>query len=47
MRRRGAGLNEDLEQPAIMRLLPGVADADVLDMSCSDACTARGASGVG
>jgi ubiquinone/menaquinone biosynthesis C-methylase UbiE len=36
MRQRGAGLNEDLEQPAISRLLPGVAGADVLDIGCGD-----------
>jgi len=36
MRQRGAGLNEDLEQPAIIRLLPSVADADVLDIGCGN-----------
>jgi len=32
MRQRGAGLNEDLERPALLRLLPDVAGADVLDI---------------
>src|SRR6185437_4006758 len=36
MRQRGAGLNEDLERPAIVRLLPDVAGADVLDIGCGD-----------
>jgi hypothetical protein len=34
MRRRRKGLNEDLEQPALTRLLPDVAGADVLDIGC-------------
>jgi 2-polyprenyl-3-methyl-5-hydroxy-6-metoxy-1,4-benzoquinol methylase len=36
MRQRGAGLNEDVERPAIVRLLPDVAGADVLDIGCGD-----------
>jgi ubiquinone/menaquinone biosynthesis C-methylase UbiE len=41
MRRHGAGLNEELEQPALARLLPSVADADVLDIGCGDGGLAR------
>ncbi len=41
MRQSGAGLNEDLEQPAIIRLLPDVAGADVLDIGCGDGTQAR------
>ena len=36
MRHRGAGLNEELERPALIRLLPEVAGADVLDIGCGD-----------
>jgi SAM-dependent methyltransferase len=41
MRQRGAGLNEDLERPAIIRLLPDVAGADVLDIGCGDGALGR------
>jgi 2-polyprenyl-3-methyl-5-hydroxy-6-metoxy-1,4-benzoquinol methylase len=41
MRQRGAGLNEELERPAIIRLLPDVADADVLDIGCGDGALGR------
>jgi SAM-dependent methyltransferase len=41
MRRRRAGLNEDLEQPALDRLLPDPAGADVLDIGCGDGTLAR------
>jgi ubiquinone/menaquinone biosynthesis C-methylase UbiE len=41
MRQRRAGLNEDLEQPAITRMLPSVAGADVLDIGCGDGGLAR------
>jgi 2-polyprenyl-3-methyl-5-hydroxy-6-metoxy-1,4-benzoquinol methylase len=41
MRERGAGLNEDLERPAITRRLPDVADADVLDIGCGDGTLGR------
>ena len=41
MRQRAAGLNEDLEQPAMARMLPGVAGADVLDIGCGDGTLAR------
>ena len=36
MRQRGAGLNEDLEQQAIVRLLIDITGADVLDIGCGD-----------
>jgi len=41
MRERGTGLNDDVEQPAIIRLLPDVADADVLDIGCGDGTLGR------
>jgi ubiquinone/menaquinone biosynthesis C-methylase UbiE len=41
MRLRGAGFNEDLEQPAMARMLPGVTGADVLDIGCGDGTLAR------
>ena len=41
MRRRGAGLNEELERPALLRLLPDVAGADVLDIGCGDGALGR------
>jgi ubiquinone/menaquinone biosynthesis C-methylase UbiE len=41
LRQRRAGLNEDLEQPAIIRLLPSVAGANVLDIGCGDGGLAR------
>jgi SAM-dependent methyltransferase len=41
MREREAGLNEDLEQPAITRLLPDVTGTDVLDIGCGDGTLAR------
>lgn len=41
LRRREAGLNEELEQPALTRLLPPVAGADVLDIGCGDGRLAR------
>jgi SAM-dependent methyltransferase len=41
MRLRRAGLNEALEQPALARLLPQVAGADVLEIGCGDGTLAR------
>lgn len=41
MRQRREGLNEELEQPAIIRLLPSLADADVLDIGRGDGMQAR------
>lgn len=41
MRQRGTGLNEDLEQPALTRLLTAVAGRDVLDIGCGDGVLAR------
>jgi SAM-dependent methyltransferase len=41
MRQRGTGLNEDLERPAITRLLPDVVGADVLDIGCGDGTLGR------
>jgi 2-polyprenyl-3-methyl-5-hydroxy-6-metoxy-1,4-benzoquinol methylase len=41
MRRPGTGLNDDLERPAIVRLLPPVADSDVLDIGCGDGALGR------
>lgn len=41
MRKRGTGLNDDVEQPAITRLLPDVADADVVDIGCGDGTLGR------
>jgi SAM-dependent methyltransferase len=41
MRLRRSGLNEDLEQPALVRLLPDVVGADVLDIGCGDGTLAR------
>jgi hypothetical protein len=34
MRLQRAGLNEELEQPALASLLPQVSGADVLDIGC-------------
>lgn len=42
MRQRGTGLNEDLEQPALTRLLTAVVSRDVLDIGCSDGALAAG-----
>jgi SAM-dependent methyltransferase len=47
MRRDGAGLNEELEQPAVTRLLTSVAGADVLDLGCGDGRLARWLAGQG
>jgi SAM-dependent methyltransferase len=47
MRRRRAGLNEDLEQPALARLLPDPAGLDVLDLGCGDGTLARALIGQG
>lgn len=41
MRQRGTGLNEDLEQPALSRMLPAVTGRDVLDIGCGDGALAR------
>ncbi|HUC23573.1 MAG TPA: class I SAM-dependent methyltransferase [Streptosporangiaceae bacterium] len=41
MRLQRSGLNEDLEQPALARLLPTVTGADVLDIGCGDGTLAR------
>jgi len=40
MRQSETGLNEDLEQPAVSRLLPDVTGADVLDIGCGDGALA-------
>jgi SAM-dependent methyltransferase len=47
LRRRGAGLNEELERPALVRLLPDVAGADVLDLGCGDGALGRWLAGQG
>jgi 2-polyprenyl-3-methyl-5-hydroxy-6-metoxy-1,4-benzoquinol methylase len=41
MRQRRTGLYEDLEQPALTRLLTAVAVRDVLDIGCGDGTLAR------
>jgi SAM-dependent methyltransferase len=41
LRAAGAGLNEDLEQPALAALLPDVRDAHVLELGCGDGALAR------
>jgi ubiquinone/menaquinone biosynthesis C-methylase UbiE len=41
MRRQGSGLNEDLERPALTRLLPAVAGAEVLDIGGGDGVLGR------
>jgi SAM-dependent methyltransferase len=41
LRSDGAGLNEDLEQPALAALLPDVRAARVLDLGCGDGALAR------
>jgi 2-polyprenyl-3-methyl-5-hydroxy-6-metoxy-1,4-benzoquinol methylase len=41
MRLQRSGLNENLEQPALARLLPQVTGADVLDIGCGDGTLAR------
>jgi ubiquinone/menaquinone biosynthesis C-methylase UbiE len=41
LRQRGAGLNDELERPAILRLLPDIAGADVLDIGCGDGALGR------
>lgn len=41
MRAAGSGLNEELEQPALRRLLPDVAGLDVLDLGCGDGAQAE------
>ena len=41
LRRRSAGLNEELERPALIRLLPDVAGTDVLDIGCGDGALGR------
>ncbi|MHB1430932.1 MAG: class I SAM-dependent methyltransferase [Streptosporangiaceae bacterium] len=41
MRQASAGLNEDLEQPAMARLLPDVRGLTVLDLGCGDGALAR------
>jgi 2-polyprenyl-3-methyl-5-hydroxy-6-metoxy-1,4-benzoquinol methylase len=41
MRQRGTGPSEDLEQPALTRLLTAVAGRDVLDIGCGDGALAR------
>ncbi|MFI9273455.1 class I SAM-dependent methyltransferase [Kitasatospora sp. NPDC052896] len=41
MRADRAGLNEDLEQPALARMLPDVSGLDVLDLGCGDGTLTR------
>ena len=41
MRAQRWRLNEDLEQPALARLLPPLTGADVLDIGCGDGTLAR------
>jgi len=47
LREARAGLNEALEQPALSRLLPGVQDADVVELGCGDGTLARRLAGAG
>lgn len=47
LRQRGGGLNEDLERPALARLLPPVAGAEVLDIGCGDGALGRWLAGQG
>src|SRR5215469_2842141 len=47
MRQGRTGLNEELEQPAITRLLPAVASADALDIGCGDGRLTRWLAGQG
>jgi SAM-dependent methyltransferase len=47
LRQRGGGLNEDLERPALVRLLPAVAGAEVLDIGCGDGALGRWLAGQG
>ena len=47
MRARGGGLNEELEQPAVIRMLPPVGGADVLEIGCGDGQLARWLAGRG
>jgi SAM-dependent methyltransferase len=42
-----AGLNEELEQPALARLLPPVRGARVIDLGCGDGALARRLAGAG
>lgn len=41
MRQRGTGLNEDLEQPALTRVLPAVSGRDMLEIRCGDGALAH------
>jgi ubiquinone/menaquinone biosynthesis C-methylase UbiE len=41
LRAAGAGLNEELEQPALARLLLPVSGADVVELGCGDGSLAR------
>jgi SAM-dependent methyltransferase len=41
MRASGTGLNDDLERPALARLLPDVRGASVLELGCGDGSLAR------
>jgi SAM-dependent methyltransferase len=41
LRAAGAGLNDELEQPALARLLPPVRGARVIDLGCGDGALAR------
>jgi ubiquinone/menaquinone biosynthesis C-methylase UbiE len=47
MRQQRTGLNEDLERPAIIRVLPDVSGADVLDIGCGDGALGRWLAGQG
>jgi len=41
MRDRRAGLNDDLKQPAVARMLPRVVGGEALDIGCGDGALVR------
>jgi SAM-dependent methyltransferase len=47
LRAAGSGLNEELEQPALARMLPEVRDLDVVELGCGDGALARRLAGAG
>lgn len=47
MRATRAGLNDELEQPALMRMLPRMHGASVIELGCGDGTLARRLAGAG